>query len=139
MFNSIQNQHMKLSIRDGLYMPFMYKGRQIVVYNASWSFREKIWVDDELVISRVGISMTSTHVLDVAGDRLEVTYGYRDRMQEIFLEAKVGDEVVHVVNERIGKEVKPATLALAVIGCAVAGMAFGYAMASLVGWLTGGA
>jgi hypothetical protein len=139
MFNSIEKQDISLSIRDGLYMPFMYKGRQIVVYNASWSFREKIWVDDELVVSRIGISMTSTHVLHVDGDRLELTFGYRNRMQEVFLDATVDGKVVHAVSERIGKEVKPAVLALVLIACVVAGMAAGYGAASLVGWLIGDA
>ena len=72
MFNSTDKDGISFSIRDGLYMPFIYKGHQVVVHNAAWSFREKIWVDDDLLVNRIGVSMTSTHELRVAGDALTV-------------------------------------------------------------------
>lgn len=139
MFNSINMKDISLSIRDGLYIPFIYKGRQIVAHNASWSFREKIWVDDRLVVSRIGLSMASTHVLEVEGDRLEITFGYRTGMKEIFLEARVGDELVHEVSHSVGKDVKPRTRALIAVGAGLAGVVLGYTVAHLVGWLVGGA
>jgi hypothetical protein len=139
MFNSIDRDDISLSIRNGLYMPFMYKGRQIVVHNAAWSFREKIWIDDELVVNEIGFSMASTHVLDVEGDKLEVTFGYRNRMTEVFLEARVGDVPVHEVRHPVGKDVKPATLAMYIVVGVLAGMALGYAVGHLVTSLVGGA
>ena len=139
MFNSIDRDDISFSIRNGLYMPFMYKGHQIVAHNASWSFREKVWVDDELVVNQIGMSMASTHVLHVEGDELAVTFGSRDRMREIFLTASVDKEVVHEVSHRLGKELKPTTLIMYIVGCGLAGMAVGYAAGYLVGLLTGGA
>ena len=137
MVDPTEKQDISLSIRDGLYMPFMYKGRQIVVHNAAWSFREKIWVDDDLVVNRVGFSFSSTHVLDVSGDRLEITFGYRNRMKEVFLEARVGDELIYEADRRFGNDVKPVTVALVAAGCAVAGAAVGYGAITLVAWLIG--
>ena len=68
MFNSTDKDGISFSIRDGLYMPFIYKGHQVVVHNAAWTFREKIWVDDDLLVNRIGVSMTSTHELRVIED-----------------------------------------------------------------------
>lgn len=135
MFNKIETDDLTLSIRNGLYIPFLYKGRQVVVHNAAWSFREKIWIDDVLVVNQLGVSMTSTHEIEVAGDRLVITFGYRKRMSEVFLEASVDDRIVHEVHQRFGKEVKATTLVL----FAIAGAAVGYGLGYLVGTLIGGA
>ena len=133
MFNSIDRDGISFSIRNGLYLPFMYKGRQIVIHQASWSFREKIWVDDELVVNEIGIRMASTHVLDVGGDKLVVTFGYRSSMKEIFVEAKVADEIVYVLAHAAAKDVKPSSLAISVILGGLVGMALGYLVGSLFG------
>ena len=133
MFDSIRKNGLSFSIRDGLYMPFMYKGHQVVAHNASWSFREKVWVDDELVVNQLGFSMASTHVLDVAGDSLELTFGSRDGLKEIFLEARVDGDLVHEVSHRLARDVKPSTLLLRGIIGGVAGLAFGYFVVSLIG------
>ena len=135
MFYSIDKEDISLSIRNGLYMPFVYKGRQIVVHNASWSFREKVWIDDDLVVNRIGLSMSSTHTLDVAGDTMEVTFGSRKAMTEAFLEARVDGELVHEVSHQVGQDVKPSRIAIWAVLGAFAGAALGY----LVGWLIGGA
>ena len=139
MVDSMEKQDISLSIRDGLYMPFMYKGRQIVVHNAAWSFREKIWVDDDLVVNRLGFSIASTHVLNVSGDRLEITFGYRNRMKEVFLEARTGAELIYEASCQLGKDVKPATVAAVAAGCAIAGAAAGYGLVTLIAWLIGAA
>lgn len=102
MLNSINTDNISLSIRNGLYLRFVYKGRVIVVHQASWSFREKIWVDDELVVNEVGVRMVSSHILNVAGDAVEVTFGYRNRMTEIFLEASANGQLIHAVNHELG-------------------------------------
>jgi hypothetical protein len=133
MFNSIDTDNLSLSIRNGLYIPFMYKGRQVVVHNASWSFREKIWIDDELVVNRLGFSMASTHVLDVEGDAVEVTFGSRNRMREVFLEARVGNRLIHEISHQVGKSVKPSTLAIWGIVGGLAGLAIGYWVGSMFG------
>ena len=138
MFNSIDKEGISFSIRNGLYMPFMYKDSQVVVHNASWSFREKVWVDDELVVDQLGFSMASTHVIDVGGDKVEVTFGSRNRMKEIFLEAKVGDQLIHEVSHEVAKAVKPSTLLLWAVVGGVLGMGVGYLVGSLVGSLFGG-
>ena len=132
MFKSVDNDTISLSLRNGVFMPFLYKGHQVVAHNAAWSFREKIWVDDELIVNRIGISMTSTHVVDVAGDKLTITYGYRKGMSEIFLEAHAGNELVHEVSHSVGKETGSGTMALIIIGSALAGAVFGYTLVSLL-------
>jgi hypothetical protein len=138
MFNSTDKDGISFSIRDGLYMPFIYKGHQVVVHNAAWSFREKIWVDDDLLVNRIGVSMTSTHELRVAGDALTVTFGYRRGMKDVFLEARVGDELVHEINHRVAKDVKPSTLVIFGVTALIAGAALGYLAGHLVGSLIGG-
>ncbi len=135
MFNSINRDDLKLSIRDGIYFPFIYKGHQVVAHNSAWSFREKIWVDDSLVVSHLGFAMTGTHTIDVAGDRMEVQFGYRDRMKTVFLEARVDGRVVHEVTHEINPEVKFWSIAL----FAALGAAVGYGLGHLVGLLAGGA
>lgn len=133
MITSINKEGISFSIRDGLYMPFMYKGHQVVAHNASWSFREKVWVDDELVVNQLGFSMASTHVIDVGGDKVEVTFGSRNRMKEIFLEAKAGGQLIHTVSHEVAKAVKPAVLALWAIVAGVMGLGVGYLVGSLLG------
>ena len=133
MLNSIEKEGFSFSLRNGLYMPFIYKGRQIVIHQASWSFREKVWIDDELVVNELGIRMASTHVLDVEGDRLIVTFGYRKGMKQIFVEAKVGDDVVYELDHAVAENVKPSSLAISVILGGLFGMAIGYLVGSLIG------
>ena len=133
MFTSINKEGISFSIRNGMYLPFMYKGRQIVIHQASWSFREKIWVDDELVVNEIGVRMASTHVLDVAGEKLAVTFGYRRGMKEVFVEAQVGGEVVYEFSQAVAANVKPSSLAFSLILGALAGMAIGYLVGSLFG------
>jgi hypothetical protein len=133
MFASIDKEGISFSIRNGLYMPFMYKGSQVVVHNASWSFREKVWVDDELVVNQLGFAMASTHVIEVAGDKVAVTFGSRKRMSEVFLEARVGDELIYEVSHEVAKAVKPSALLLWAIVGGVLGMGVGYLIGSLIG------
>jgi hypothetical protein len=121
MSKLIDNDNITLSIRDGLFLPFMYKGHQVVAHNSSWTFREKIWVDDELVVSKVGVSMTSTHIVEVAGDKLTITFGYGNKMTEIFLTAHAGNELVHEVRHQAGEEFKPLGIATAIIIGAIIG------------------
>ncbi|MFK7956863.1 MAG: hypothetical protein AB8B96_12290 [Lysobacterales bacterium] len=132
-----ESSTISFSIRNGLYLPFMHKGRQIVVHNAAWSFREKIWVDDLLVVNQIGMTMASTHQLDVAGDRLSVTFGYRDYMREIFLEARVDEELIHEMTHRVRANVKPATFVATILAMVLAGAGFGYAVGHLVQRLIG--
>ena len=133
MLNSINRDGISFSIRNGLYLPFIFKGRQIVIHQASWSFREKIWIDDDLVVNEIGIRLTSTHVLDVEGDKLVVTFGYRRGMKEVFVEAKVDDKVVYELSHKVAEGVKPSSLAISVILGALFGMAVGYLVGSLIG------
>jgi hypothetical protein len=111
----------------------MYKGRQIVIHQASWSFREKIWVDDELVVNEIGARLASNHVLDVGGDKLLVTFGYRRGMKEIFVEAKADDEVVYELTHELSANVKPWSVAIVSILSGLAGLALGYLVGSLIG------
>ncbi len=137
MSKFIKSSTISFSIRNGLYMPFMYQGHQVVVHNAAWSFREKIWVDDRLVVNQLGFSMISSHQLAVAGDALTITFGYRRFMSEIFLEAKVGEEMIHEVKYRPRDSVRPATFIMVTIGLALAGAVFGYLIGDLVQRLAG--
>lgn len=133
MLNSIDREGISFSIRNGLYLPFMFKGRQIVIHQASWSFREKIWIDDDLVVNEIGIRLTSTHILDVEGDKLVVTFGYQKGMKEVFVEAKVDDKVVYELSHKVAEGVKPSSLAISLILGALFGMAVGYLVGSLFG------
>lgn len=133
MFTSINKEGISLSIRNGMYLPFMYKGRQIVIHQASWSFRERIWVDDELVVNEIGIRLASTHVIDLGGDKLAVTFGYRNGMKEIFVEAQVDGDVVYEFSQQVTANVKPSSLAFSLILGGLAGMAIGYLVGSLFG------
>ena len=128
MLNSISSDGISLSIRDGLHLRFVHKGQPVVVHQASWSFREKIWVDDELVVNELGVRMVSTHVLDVAGDAVEVTFGYRDRMKEIFLEARANGQLIHAVNHELATANTSSLLVWLILG----GLA-GAAIAHLLG------
>ena len=132
MFRPIDKDGISFSIRNGVFMPFVYKGRQIVAHNASWSVREKIWVDDELVVSKLGFSMASTHVIDVDGDKVELTFGSRDSMQEIFLEARVGGELIHEVSYRPNKSIKPSRLAMWILVGGLSGLVSGYLVGLLL-------
>ena len=133
MLNSIDRDGISFSIRNGLYLPFMYKDRQIVIHQASWSFREKIWIDDELVVNEIGMRLASTHVLDVEGDKLVVTFGYRRAMKEVFVEANVDNEVVYELAHEVAENVKPSSLAISLILGGLVGMAIGYLVGSLIG------
>ena len=135
MFNSINRDDLTLSIRDGICFPFMYKGHQVVVHNAAWSFREKIWVDDSVVVNQLGFSMASSHTIDVAGDPLEIQFGYRDRMTTVFLEVRSDGQLVHEVTHTFDNQVRVSTILL----FAVLGAAVGYGLGYIVGTLLGGA
>lgn len=128
MFNSICSDEISLSLSDGLHLRFMYKGRRIVVHQATWSFREKIWVDDELVVNELGYRMASTHVLNIAGDAVEVTFGYRKRMTEIFLEAVAEGQMVHSINHALGAATPSSLLISLLLGGLV-----GAALVHLIG------
>ena len=67
------------------------------------------------------------------GDAVEVTFGSRDRMKEIFLEARVDGQLIHEVSLEVGKVVKPSRLALAIVLGGLAGMAAGYLIGTLLG------
>lgn len=121
------------SFRDGLFMPFLYKGHQIVVHNASWSCKEKVWIDDELVVNESRFSMSSTHEIEVAGDTLSLTFGSRNKLREVFLEVRNGDEVVYEVSEVLSHGMDARKLTVLIVGAGLAGVAFGYLVASLSG------
>ena len=135
MFNSINREDLTLSVRDGICFPFMYRGHQVVAHNAAWSFREKIWVDDTLVVNQLGFSMASSHAIDVAGDQLDIKFGYRDRMTTVFLEARVDGQLVHEVTHTFDNKLTVSTVLISLL----LGAAFGYGVASLVSALIGGA
>ncbi len=90
-----ENNSVVFSFRKGLYVPFFYKGHQIVVHNASFTPREKIWVDDELRVNRWSLSMDSTQVIEVSGEQLILTYGWTKGMASYFLTVKNGNETVY--------------------------------------------
>tara|TARA_B100002049_G_C15879518_1_gene291060 strand:+ start:87 stop:491 length:405 start_codon:yes stop_codon:yes gene_type:complete len=121
------------SFRNGLFMPFIYKGQQIVVHNASWSFREKVWVNDELVVNQNGFSMASTHEVNVAGDTLSLTFGSRNKLKDVFLEARKGNELVYEVCEPLRNGIDGKKLVWLAIASTVAGLAVGYLAAASVG------
>ncbi len=81
-------------MKTGVFIPFVYKGRQVVVHNSTWSPREKTWVDDELVSTRFSFTLKSTHQITVAGDVLDVTFGFGKLMKTLFLEVKHGETVL---------------------------------------------
>ncbi len=136
---SIDKDHIAFSLRNGLYMPFLYKGRQVVVHNSSVSFREKIWVDDDLVVSRLGFSMVSTNEVQVENDTLVITFGYRDGFAEIFMVVTVDGEVVHEVSERLREKTPTKKLFLGIAAAGVIGAVLGYGTGYLAKILFGGA
>ncbi|WP_414828610.1 hypothetical protein [Alteromonas sp. H39] len=127
------NNPVSFSYRDGLFMPFMYKGHQVVVHNASWSFKEKVWVDDELVINQNGFAMSSTHEIVVEGDTLALTFGSRNKLKEVFLEVRCGEKVVYEVSEALSNGMNARELTAVMIGSGVAGLVVGYLAASFFG------
>lgn len=127
------NNPVTFSFRDGLFMPFMYKGHQIIVHNASWSFKEKVWIDDELVINQNGFAMSSAHDIVVEGDTLALTFGSRNKLKEVFLEVRRGDELIYEVSEALSNGVSARKLTAIFIGSALAGLTVGYLAASFFG------
>lgn len=127
------NNPVTFSFRDGLFMPFMYKGHQIVVHNASWSFKEKVWIDDELVVNQNGFAMSSTHDIVVEGDTLALTFGSRNKLRDVFLEVRHGDEVIYQVCEPLSDGVNARELTAIIIGSGLGGLAVGYLAASFFG------
>lgn len=105
IFNQ-DTEGLTFSISKGIQVPFLYKGQQIVLTNSSWTPREQIFVNDERVLNRWSFAMTSTNTIDVAGEKMTLTYGYKDKMAEYFMEAKVNGEVVHKVSHTILKPEK---------------------------------
>lgn len=128
-----QNAPVSFSFRDGLFMPFIYKGHQVVVHNASWSCKEKVWVDDELVINENGFSMSSTHEIQVAGDTLSLTFGSRNKLKDVFLEARHKGEVVYEVCERLSSGISTRKLITIMLTAGIAGLVVGYLTAALMG------
>ncbi|WP_218313064.1 hypothetical protein [Alteromonas antoniana] len=127
------NNPVTFSFRDGLFMPFMYKGHQIVVHNASWSFKEKVWIDDELVVNQNGFAMSSTHDIVVEGDTLALTFGSRNKLRDVFLEVRHGDQVIYEVSEPLSDGVNARELTAIIIGSGLGGLAVGYLAASFFG------
>ena len=120
------------SLRDGMYMPFMYKGHQIVIHQSTWTFREKMWVDDQLVVNELGYRMSSTHTLPVDGEELEVSFGYNKGASEIFVNARAGDEVVYQMAHNLAKSSSNWWVSI-LLGAAF-GFVFGYlVVGSLLG------
>lgn len=127
------NNPVTFSFRDGLFMPFMYKGHQIVVHNASWSFKEKVWIDDELVVNQNGFAMSSTHDIVVEGDTLALTFGSRNKLRDVFLEVRHGGQVIYEVSEPLSDGVNARELTAIIIGSGLGGLAVGYLAASFFG------
>ena len=94
MSNESNGDKFFFSMKTGVFIPFVYKGHQVVVHNSTWSPREKIWVDDELVSTRFSFTLKSTHQITVAGDVLDVTFGFGKLMKTLFLEVKHGETVL---------------------------------------------
>lgn len=127
------NNPVTFSFRDGLFMPFMYKGHQIVVHNASWSFKEKVWIDDELVVNQNGFAMSSTHDIVVEGDTLALTFGSRNKLRDVFLEVRHGEKMIYEVSEPLSDGVNARGLTAIIIGSGLGGLAVGYLAASFFG------
>lgn len=84
----------KVSWRSGVYLPVVYKGHQIVVQNAAWNSRETIYVDDEVVHTAKSWNWVTDNRITVAGDELDVKFGYIYKMSAINLEIRHGDQLV---------------------------------------------
>ena len=86
-------------------------------------------------LGREPFSMASSHAIDVAGDQLDIKFGYRDRMTTVFLEARVDGQLVHEVTHTFDNKLTVSTILISLL----LGAAVGYGVASLVGALIGGA
>ena len=128
-----QDAPVSFSFRDGLFMPFLYKGHQVVVHNASWSCKEKVWVDDELVINKNGFSMSSTHEIQVAGDTLTLTFGSRNKLKEVFLEVRKDNQLVYDTSDNLSHGIDARKLLMIMVCAGLIGLVFGYLAASVFG------
>lgn len=131
MVNEVsQNQTNVFSFKYGLSMPFLYKGEQVIVNQSAWTPREKIYVNDDLVVNRWSLSMDSTQVINVAGDQLILTYGLKKDWETFFLTAKVGNEIVHQANYKIREHNEFSKHRnLTIFACFLAGGVGGYFLA----------
>ena len=108
------------------------------MHNSAISGRERIWVDDELVASRISWSKKSRHSLDLDGRAVNVTIALPSfRVPRVTCTVSHGDEQLAYAESTIAscEPVSAWTLA----GSALLGAAAGYGAVSLVLKLAGAA
>ena len=68
----IMQHDIEAGVRNGFWFFFDVDGHQVSVHNSALSGRERVWVDDELVVNRLSWSKYSEHTVDVGGRAVEV-------------------------------------------------------------------
>jgi hypothetical protein len=126
-----QQDEQLFSVRDGITLPMVYKGHQITVNQSNWTPRERIWVDDVLVFDGNGWTMKSKRRIEVDGEQLEITLGFRRFLSEFFVEARKDGELVA---QRVYQVISAANglSNWTLFSSLLAGAVFGYLVAS---WL----
>ena len=76
MTKRMMNDDIKPNYRNGWWFFFELNGQQITHHSSALSGRERIWVNDDLVINRIGWGMFNTHEFDVGGTTVKLKSGF---------------------------------------------------------------
>lgn len=65
---------MNISIRQGTHCYFDVDDATITVWGSNWTGREKVWVDDQLVSSKLSLRFTTEHLFENNGHQYRVLF-----------------------------------------------------------------
>jgi hypothetical protein len=106
------------SLWSGVFLPVEYKGHSIVAQNSSWTSRETIWVDGEVVSSKSSWKFISEQNIQVGSETLATRFGWAKR--GFIFEVFAGDTLVASADYSITwKQVLPFVLLGMVFGFSV--------------------
>jgi hypothetical protein len=80
----------------GAWFYFEVGGHQITVFGSGITGREKVWVDDDLVVNMLSWSFQSDHKVDIGGVEHIVRFGIANYLAgEVYAEILLGDKTLH--------------------------------------------
>ena len=122
------------SLRKGLWFFFTVNGHQVTHHSSLLSGRERIWVDDELVVNRTGWGIFNAHKIWVDDQSFELKTGFKS-VNSIFV-SRIDCELYQdgaLLEAKHNQLTSTSKLLMQFFYGACAGMAIGFFLRSVLG------
>lgn len=125
---------LEANFKNGWWFFFEVDGHQVTHHSSSLTGRERIWVNDDLVVNRIGWGIFNTHSFKVGSRDAKICTGFKQPLHIFTSRVDVELYLDGVLQERVFKQfVAGKKLAWEFMIGACAGIAIGFFLRSILG------